>query len=276
MKSEMKKLMSLFALLLVLLALTGCAKDKTPSGPYADPEPDVETPEASTGISQTEEWDGKPEPESPMATMTCRVIQVSDSGLTLAKLDGGYGDVYDMAYGSANVEGDPQVGSVVTVTYEYLMESYPAQLGTVTDVVTEDGFDDLCALYMGAIEDMWDTDSALNADIEYLGIDLSETSLSKAEQGAIAWILSGKYGLEPVQGTFDELAEHGYIDKENLYWEDGCLFIIRETEKTDKSVTFDLEKWRSGLGAIFYDDCQSKRDSDGHWKEYSTGSMAIA
>lgn len=271
----MKKLVKLLALTMVLLALIGCAKDKTPSGPYTDPEPDIEAPEAPTEISQPEEWDGKPE-QSPMATMTCRVIQVSDNGLTLAKLDGGYGDVYDMAYGSANVEGDPQVGSVVTVTYEYLMESYPAQLGTVTDVVTEDGFDDLCALYMGAIEDMWDTDPALNADIEYLGIDLSETSLSEAEQSAIAWILSGKYGLEPVQGTFDELAEQGYIDKENLYWEDGCMFIIQETERTDKSVTFDMEKWRSGLGALFYNDCQSKRDSHGHWKEYSTGAMAIA
>ena len=42
------------------------------------------------------------------------------------------------------------------------------------------------------------------------------------------------------------------------------------------AVTFDAEKWRSGLGAYFFCDCTSVQSADGHWDGYSVGSEAIS
>lgn len=82
--------------------------------------------------------------------------------------------------------------------------------------------------------------------ITYVGVDLSQTSLSESERAAVAWSFASEHGAELVQGTRDELAEQGYIDQENLL--DGCLFSIAETGGGKQSVTFDAQKWRSGLG----------------------------
>lgn len=71
-------------------------------------------------------------------------------------------------------------------------------------------------------------------------------------------------------GTWAELVENGYIDGENLYWEDGCFFSI-----SGNAGNFDVQIWRSGLGAYFYGDCTGAMAPDGSWT-YETGSEAIA
>ena len=164
------------------------------------------------------------------------------------------------------------------------METWPAQLGGVTAVETaRGGFDDRCALYLQVLEDLWEVDSGLNGELTYIGVDLSETSLSESERSAVAWAFAGRHGGELVTGTWEELADQGYIDRENLYWEDGILFTITEKEEPVyfmpegmAAVTFDAEKWRSGLGAYFFCDCTSVQSADGHWDGYSVGSEAIS
>lgn len=42
-----------------------------------------------------------------------------------------------------------------------------------------------CALYLQVLEDLWATDPALNDGVAQLGLDLSQTRLSPAEQGAV-------------------------------------------------------------------------------------------
>ena len=89
-------------------------------------------------------------------------------------------------------------------------------------------------------------------------------------------------GKEPISGTFETLCDEGYIDRDNLYWENGCLlsiheegFLTDEEEDPDK-VTFRAQKWRSGLGAIMYTSCTAERDKSGHWGEFAPGGFAIA
>ena len=41
-------------------------------------------------------------------------------------------------------------------------------------------------------------------------------------------------------------------------------------------VTFDAEKWRSGLGAYFFFDCTSVQTAGGHWDGYTIGGEAIS
>ena len=210
-------------------------------------------------------------------TTVCRVIS-NDGSLLLAGMDG------DPNIYTLTPEDDTNLaaGALVEVTYDgTVLESWPAQLGGVTAVnAARGGFDDRCALYLQVLEDLWEVDSGLNGDVTYIGVDLSATSLTDSERAAVAWTFAGKHGGELVTGTWDELADQGYIDRENLYWEDGILFSITEKDMEGvyslTPVTFDAEKWRSGLGAYFFFDCTSVQTAGGHWDGYTIGGEAIS
>jgi len=249
------------------------------------------------------------------AVAVCRVIDEDDGTLLLAKQDGGSGDVYrlDASGLPVTLEGESfsadeiESGMIVEVCYGGdIMESFPAQLGGVTSInARSDGFDDLAELYLEVLEDLWEVDGGLNENITKLGVDLSGTRLSGAEQSAVAWAFGEEHGLAPIQGTYEELLEQGYITGEPLegsdakyyQWTDGCLFSIREKEDTASfnlpaakegedpslkdyhvggTVTFDAQKWRSGTGAYFFSDCTSVRSTSGEWSDYQVGSEAIS
>ena len=211
------------------------------------------------------------------ATAVCRVVS-NDGSLLLAGADG------DSAIYTLTPEDDANLaaGALVRVTYDgTVLESWPAQFSGVTAVETmRGGFDDRCALYLQVLEDLWEVDSGLNGSLTYIGVDLSRTSLSDSERAAVAWAFAGRHGGELLTGTWEELAEQGYIDRENLYWEDGILFSITEKEMEGvyslTPVTFDAQKWRSGLGAYFFCDCTSVQSAGGHWDGYRVGSEAIS
>ena len=201
--------------------------------------------------------------------------------LLLAGVDGDT-NIYTRTPEDATNRG---AGTLVEVTYGgSILESWPAQFGGVTAVeAMAGGFDDRCALYFQVLEDLWDVDPGLNSDLTYLGVDLSQTSLSESERSAVAWAFAGRHGGELLTGTWEELADQGYIDRENLYWEDGILFSVKEKEEPVyfmpegmAAVTFDAQKWRSGLGAYSFCDCTSVQSADGHWDGYSIGSEAIS
>ena len=232
------------------------------------------------GVPSNEEQSGGESAQPASVTTVCRVVS-NDGSLLLAGTDGDP-NIYILTLEDA---ANPAAGTLVEVTYDgTILETWPAQLGGVTAVKTaEDGFDDRCALYLQVLEDLWEVDSGLNGELTYIGVDLSETSLSESERSAVAWAFAGRHGGELVTGTWEELADQGYIDRENLYWEDGILFTITEKEEPVyfmpegmAAVTFDAEKWRSGLGAYFFCDCTSVQSADGHWDGYSVGSEAIS
>ena len=124
-------------------------------------------------------------------------------------------------------------------------------------------------------------------------MDLSETSLPESEQSAVAYAFGMDHGLMPMEGTYQELVDQGYIDGEELFWEDGCLFSIKETQDEDpvvfslpslgpgdempdyNGVRFVAEKWRSGTGAYCFSDCTAV-SSGGQWGEYTVGTEAIS
>lgn len=280
----MKRLFaSLTALLLCLAVLSACGgvPKSEGSGP-ASSGPSAEPSRPSPG----ESGDG--------AVITCRIVSVDQGGgtLTLAKQDGGGADVYRLPMGDFAVSYEdgsdngedraPMAGALAEVTFSgEIMETFPAQLAGVTGIlILSGGFDDRCALYNQVLEDLWAVDSGLNSGITELGVDLSQTSLTAAEQAAVAWDFGTAHGILPVQGTYDQLVEQGYIDGENLYWEKGCLFSIveklMEGSYSLTPVTFDAEKWRSGLGAYFFMDCTAVQSAGGEWGDYQVGSQAIS
>ena len=263
-----------------------------------------------------------PDEESAESQIVCRVISEMDGSLLLAEQGEGK-SIYTLPLEGKNLTldgadfdpgapgayqtlpGGSLVGTVVTVTYDGGIEdSWPGRLSGVSalDFFTED-FNDLCSLYLQVLEDLWEADSGLNEGITELGVDLSATRLTESEQAAVAWAFGQAHGIVPIQGTYEELVEQGYITGESLggdaaadakfwQWEHGCLFSIEEGEEpvvfslpsigpgeeipAYDAVRFDAQKWRSGLGAYFFSDCTAVSNGNGHWASYRVGSEMIS
>jgi len=143
---------------------------------------------------------------------------------------------------------------------------------------------DLSGLYLKVLEDLWEVDSGLNGDIKYISIDLSKApgELTEGEKSAISYIFAKAHDAQCLQFAFDELREQGYIEKDELYWEDGLLFSITDDMKAEEHynglrvIKFDAQKWRSGLGAYFFNDCSASWPQMGTWSDYNVGGHAIS
>ncbi len=149
--------------------------------------------------------------------------------------------------------------------------------------------EDVCELYLEVLEDLWNVDPGLNSEISQIGIDLSELShLTEAEKDSVMSEFASKHNLPYLAGTWEELCEQGFIDKENLCWKEGLFFsiktnedavwnlpAIKEGDPVPELTAFDAQKWRSGLGAYFFGQCSAQKNADGKWS-YTVGQEAIS
>lgn len=216
------------------------------------------------------------------AVLTAKIVQMYDSQFLLAGT--GAADLYMLASVLDIYDEDNQItnadalkpGQTVEVGYSgMVMESYPAQLGTPVYIKIIEKGEDIVGFYEKILNDLWKVDEGLNSDISLLAFDLSQvTNLTNAEKSALVYIVSGAHSLEGITGTFDELSEQGYIDKENLYFENGLLFNFKVTNVTKDSFSFDVTKWRSGLGAYTFHECKAVKTDNG-WS-YTIGSEMIS
>ena len=228
--------------------------------------------------------------QAAAAVITCRVVSCGmEDSVLLAEAEGS--GVFTLSLkdlpltkdGRPWADGDSvQGGDLVDIGYSgMILETWPGQLqGAAWADVRSDGRDSLCALYLQVLEDLWAVDSGLNNEITMVGVDLSATSLTDSERAAVAWAFAAAHGKELVEGTWQELGERGYIDTENLLWKDGCHFSIAEKEMEGiyslRTVAFDAQKWRSGLGAYYFMDCTSVQAQSGLWQGYNIGAEAIS
>lgn len=288
-------------LLCVITVLTGCsgphAQTSASNAPASQPQgsdimdtsanASYGSAEAGTAEAGTAEA-GAAEASAPADSqvLTCRIISGADSGqLVLAKSGGDSYDVYTLHTGTQTVlrqDGGEDTafedGMLVEIhNTDGIQETYPAQIGGGSITILPEK-DNMCAMYLEVLEDLWETDEGLNSGITELGVDLSNTRLSPSEQAAVAYVFGMRHGLLPIQGTFEELKELGYFTDSDShpYWEDGCLFSIEETTSEDGKVTFNAQKWRSGLGAYYFFGCTSNRSEKGVWSAYETDSQAIS
>lgn len=157
-------------------------------------------------------------------------------------------------------------GDRVKIFYNGIIaESYPAQISAKKIEVV--GHNDIIDGMFALIDDIYQEDSALNSDISMIALDTSEwTSILMAEIYTILAMVEEKYEVEIIQGTYEELAERGLIDEENLYFESGILITLRDIKinKGRDKISTSISKWRSGLGAIGWDG-EAKLKA-GEWK----------
>ncbi|MHB1152351.1 MAG: hypothetical protein ACYCWE_03615 [Eubacteriales bacterium] len=224
-------------------------------------------------------------PGKSEAELVARIISVSENGGLFVAGDGanqlysiGAPQVYYDAIGKNAGAFALKAGHPVVIGFDgQVAESYPMQISKPDYVQITGEASDLVGLYRNIFSELWETDPGLNSDISILVFDLTEvTNLTDGEKDALIWLESGAHGgLQGMAGTFDELVEQGLIDGENLYFKTGLLIKITVTDSDEESVTFNISKWRSGLGAYGFNDCKAKRAPDGSWS-YTRGGEWIS
>lgn len=132
---------------------------------------------------------------------------------------------------------------------------------------------DTVGAYTTVIDQLYNEDMALNSDIKYIAIDTSLMINLSEEQKQILLKELEKYGHTVLDMTFEELEEEGYI--EELQFKEGIFFKISDELINGKSITMDVQKWRSGLGAIGYDDLVVKYNNS-KWEITKTGNAWIS
>lgn len=136
---------------------------------------------------------------------------------------------------------------------------------------------DYAELYLQVFEDLWEVDSGLNDNIRYISVDLTEApgELSSEKIAEITRAFAENHNIEGLTLTYEQLQEEGYLtdvgDGRHYQWDDGVLFTV-----TADGGKFDVQKWRSPLGAYFFEDCTVKWNRDGSVKSYTVGSEAIS
>jgi Ca-activated chloride channel family protein len=122
---------------------------------------------------------------------------------------------------------------------------------------------DAVGAYMAVLDKLYSEDSGLNAEIKYLAIDTSKmVNLTDEAKSKLMKELD-KYGLTVLDMTFEELQKEGYI--EDLAFRNGILFRIEDEPMSGNKIVMDASKWRSGTGAIGYEDIVVKYSAVG-WK----------
>lgn len=231
----------------------------------------------------------------------CRIVDGAETGKLILAGEGP-NDVYtlnvsDMVVtldGGSSGPAELRDGMWVDVGHTgMILETFPAQFADARTVGgNTDGLDDRCGLYLQVLDDLWNADPGLNGGVTELGVDLSGvTDLTAGEKSAVAYAFGMAHGpILPLTGTFDELADQGYIDKENLSWADGLFFSVTSREiawslpsiapggeppELPTMTGFDAQKWRGGDGAYYFNNCTATKSDDGAWT-YEPGSVAIS
>jgi len=171
---------------------------------------------------------------------------------------------------------DIKAGMLVEIEYDgAILESYPMQFGYAKSLKVIKSEGDLIGMFSSVIDDLYAVDPGLNSDIDKIALDLTElTVITNADKAALANIVGNIYQKETFQATLETLQEQGYIPKNELYFPDGILIKLSDTGMNMNAFSFTASKWRSGLGAYFYTDCDATFKT-GTWS-YTLGGDAIS
>lgn len=104
-------------------------------------------------------------------------------------------------------------------------------------------------LYAVAFEAMMKLDEALNDEMKYIAVDLSEmTQLTDEDKNYIMEYLQA-FDTEIRNRTFEQLMEEENNDKNNLVLK-GVLLRVAKVDIGEKTALIEGSKYRSGTGAV--------------------------
>lgn len=163
---------------------------------------------------------------------------------------------------------------ILEISYDgTILESYPARLSNVTKVVMKEQRESIISFYQKLIHQIYEEDEGLNGDISEIALDLTKVeNLSDVQKKALAYVIASDYSIETRLTTREELEEEGAII--NYFYEDGILIELSTSAMKEYKFEFKISKWRSGLGAIGYDNCKAYKE-DNLWR-YELGGAWIS
>ena len=250
----MKKL---FALFMALLLLAGCGQRQEDQS-SAPEEPNLSS--------------------TPDQTLDCRILFCMDDSLLLTQIVDGEetGDLIVLPHQGLGMEDQQhqamqsdqlQPGMQVQITFDgCFLETYPCQLSGAHALRVTGDSQTLLPFYLEQVAELYQTDEGLNGDIQKIALDLSGLgNLSRQEKEALRYLVECTYQKETFFSSYQELCDQGIIDPQNPRYKDGIILTISSKEESDESFRFSAMKWRSGLGAVGYQDAQAKMQN-GKWK----------
>ena len=160
-----------------------------------------------------------------------------------------------------------EIGEKVEITYDgTIMESYPAKIDLIDIKKCEDT--KLEAMYKVVIDKLYNEDTALNSNAKYIALDLDGMQ-SRLEKNNINskdfnMVLTDeeketllnyyrKYNNNVINADFNKLKEEGLYNEGDFYIEGVLIYISDVKEVNNNKVVLSATKYKSGLGAIFFD-----------------------
>lgn len=251
------------------LSAGGNGAASTPQSTVSSSPPGLESSQPSSTFSPV---------EASAVTAEIKICTVDGNSVRGVGLTEAYHEVYDFSCAPEQLNGADALlpGMVVEIGFDgTVLETWPAQIHAET-VTFKEQQTDYYSLYLQILEDIYGEDDGLNSGADYFGFDFTEIEhLSESEKSLLAWNFSTSHGAEPIMGTLRELMDDGTINEEELYWEDGLHFTVKEKEVKDNTVSYSVEKWKGGLGAMGYEN-SADLAPDGQWVFSKISTMWIA
>ena len=123
-------------------------------------------------------------------------------------------------------------------------------------------------IYSVALDSIMEQDEALNSDMRYIAIDMS--NFEEVDENAEKEILSHfkeKYNVDVIAATFEQLKEKGLYDPDKMSLDGVLLRIERVDFKFNNNIFFEGSKYRSGLGSIGVEGTVHYKDNEWKLKE---------
>ena len=132
---------------------------------------------------------------------------------------------------------------------------------------------DYAAIYIDVFDAYFNIDTALQADMKYLAIDMETLKYAtEDDKRLITEYFEDKFSIEVKKASFIELKEQGLVKEGNYI--DGILLSIDKIKVNPFTITVEGSMFRSGLGAKGIKSVLKK--SKGEWKLKSSDMTWIA
>lgn len=123
-------------------------------------------------------------------------------------------------------------------------------MGTKSEAIPSANDNHLGVAYSLALDAYMPLDDALNHDMQYIAIDMTEIEdLDPQVKKQVLSYFASKYQVKVMAATLDDLRAKGLYDLVTLVL-DGVLLRLTHAEVTESKIIVEGSKYRSGLGAI--------------------------
>ncbi|MBM7583725.1 hypothetical protein JOC86_000262 [Bacillus pakistanensis] len=125
--------------------------------------------------------------------------------------------------------------------------------------------DHLPETYIIALDALMKEDDALNSDMKYISIDMSNfENFTEKDKKKILKFFEDNYQVKVMDASLDELKKKGLFNADNMSLEGVLLRIEKVDYKLVNNIRFVGSKYRSGLGAIGLE--ITVHEVDGEWE----------